>query len=154
MTWAKIDDNFCDHPKVVQAGPVAIGLWTCALSYCAKYLTDGFIPTNQVKRILIDLDDPMQVAEKLVSVGLWEMSDGGFIFHDYLVYNPSKEQVLKDRQETKAACHQFTRSDTLASTHVLATYLANGTRWIAPDSMRWISSSGSVHRAPLIAARA
>ena len=101
MTWAKIDDNFCDHPKVVQAGPVAIGLWTCALSYCAKYLTDGFIPANQVKRILIDLDDPMQVAEKLVSVGLWERSESGYTFHDYLVYNPSKEQVLKDRQETK-----------------------------------------------------
>ena len=56
MSWVKIDDHFSDHPKVVQAGPEAAWLYICGLCYCAKYLTDGFIPKRQVKR-LADVDD-------------------------------------------------------------------------------------------------
>ena len=97
MTWTKIDDQFYDHPKVVAAGPLGIALFVCGLSYCSRHLTDGFISTVQVRR-LIDIDNPGDVAEKLVAVGLWERRDGGYQVHDYLEYNPSRAKVEAIRQ--------------------------------------------------------
>lgn len=97
MSWVRLDDQFPDHPKVVAAGPAAGWLYVCGLAYCARYLTDGFIPKDQVRR-LADVGNAQRQAEILVSVGLWEHSDGGYRVHDYLEYNPSKEKVLATRE--------------------------------------------------------
>lgn len=97
MAWAKIDDQFADHPKVIAAGPLASWLYVCGLTYCARLLTDGFIPTGQVRK-LADLDRAMDLAQSLVEVGLWEEVAGGYLVHDYLEYNPSKERVLATRE--------------------------------------------------------
>src|SRR3989304_2133673 len=99
MSWAKIDDNFYDHPKVVAAGTEGIALFVCALSYSSRYLTDGFIPAPQVRR-LIETDDPERAAQRLVAVGLWDQTAGGYHIHDYLKYNPSAAQVQADRDAT------------------------------------------------------
>lgn len=97
MAWAKIDDQFADHPKVIAAGPLAGWLYVCGLTYCARLLTDGFIPTGQVRK-LADLDRAMDLAHTLVEVGLWEEVGGGFLVHDYLEYNPARERVLATRE--------------------------------------------------------
>lgn len=52
MTWARLDDNCPGHPKVSAAGPLAWVLWTRGLIYCNRYLTDGFIPRNQVNALV------------------------------------------------------------------------------------------------------
>lgn len=98
MPWVKIDDNFASHPKVIAAGPAAGWLYVCGLTYAARYLTDGFIPERQV-RMLADVDNPDTIAARLVEVGLWERVGGGYMIHDYLKYNPSSEQVRRDREE-------------------------------------------------------
>jgi hypothetical protein len=98
MSWVKIDDQFTDHPKIAEAGPLAGWLYVCGLTYCARFLTDGFIPTNAVRR-LADVDCPQDLAAKLVAVGLWEDAQGGYQVHDYLEYQPSRERV----QSTKEA---------------------------------------------------
>ena len=97
MSWLKIDDQFPDHPKVVEAGPLASWLHVCGMAYCARYLTDGFIPGGQVKK-LADVDDAPGLAEKLLKAGLWDRVDSGFQVHDYLKYNPSAEQVKATRK--------------------------------------------------------
>jgi hypothetical protein len=97
VPWAKIDDQFYDHPKVVAAGPVAIALFVCGLSYCNRHLTDGFISSAQIRRLL-DVDAPENVADKLVSVGLWENVIGGYKVHDYLDYNMSSAQIKTERE--------------------------------------------------------
>lgn len=106
MPWAKIDDGFTDHPKVIAAGPLASWLYVCGLTYCARLLTDGFVPTGQVRK-LADVDGAMELADKLVSVGLWSRVDGGFQIHDYLEYNPSAEKVKAER---KAAQERMQRA--------------------------------------------
>ncbi|MBU2685791.1 MAG: hypothetical protein KKF27_21330 [Gammaproteobacteria bacterium] len=103
MPWSKLDDQFHDHPKVAAAGVMATGLFALALSWTADKLTDGFIPTNMVRRLAADVDDPIALAEKLVRVGLFEKREDGYQIHDYLVYNPSKEDVLKRRAERQEA---------------------------------------------------
>ncbi len=98
MTWVKLDDQFADHPKVLMAGPLASWLYVCGLTYCSRLLTDGFIPTAQVRR-LADVDNAQELANKLVEVGLWDIVDNGFQIHDYLQYNPTAESI-KSRQES------------------------------------------------------
>lgn len=97
MPWAKIDDGFTDHPKVIAAGPMASWLYVCGLTYSARLLTDGFIPAGQVRK-LADVDGATALADTLVSVGLWERAEGGFQIHDYLEYNPSAEKVKAERK--------------------------------------------------------
>jgi len=92
MAWVKIDDQFADHPKVLAAGPLASWLYVCGLTYCGRYLTDGWIPRSQVKK-LADVDNAMVLAERLVIIGLWDETEDGFIVHDYLEYNPTREDV-------------------------------------------------------------
>lgn len=98
MPWARFDDQFPDHPKVALAGPAAGWLFVCGVCYCARMLTDGFIPIGQIRK-LADVDNPVALADRLVEVGLWENADGGYRVHDYLEYNPSAQQVKMDREE-------------------------------------------------------
>src|SRR5215207_3410137 len=102
MTWVKLDDNFPDHPKVMQAGPMAMWLYVSGLCYCGRLLSDGRIPRGQVRK-LADVDGAMELAARLVQVGLWEECDEGFRIHDYLHYNPSREQVQAERAAKVAA---------------------------------------------------
>lgn len=100
MSWLKIDDQFPNHPKVVEAGPLAGWLFICGLGYAGQYLTDGFIPEKQVRR-LADVESPDQLADKLCEVGLWERVKDGYQIHGYLEYNPSAERVKADREAAK-----------------------------------------------------
>jgi 5-methylcytosine-specific restriction endonuclease McrA len=96
VAWAKFDDQFTEHPKVVAAGPWAELLAMRGIIYCARYETDGFVPTAAVSRIGIGIPSPKKKAQLLVNVGLWEETDDGWMIHDYLDYQPSKEE--KDSQ--------------------------------------------------------
>lgn len=97
MSWIKIDDQFADHPKVVEAGPLAAWLYVCGLTYCGRYLTDGWIPDGQVRK-LADVDKATDLADRLVDVGLWDRVDDGYVVHDYLDYNPSGAKVKAERE--------------------------------------------------------
>lgn len=95
MSWFKIDDKFHSHPKVMQAGNAAIGLWTRCASYAAANLTDGFIP-----HAIASLYGTKPQRNALVSSRLWVPVDGGYQMHDYTDMNPTREQVLAQRKAT------------------------------------------------------
>ena len=92
MAWIKIDDQFRDHPKVLAAGPLACWLYVCGLTFAGQYLTDGHIPTTMLRK-LADVDNAQELADRLVAVGLWEETDGGYQIHDFTEYNPTREEV-------------------------------------------------------------
>ncbi len=102
MPWVRIDEHFADHPKVQQAGPLALALHVAALCYCNRFLTDGFVPEAKAKTLL-DVPDPDATVRALVSVGLWEKAASGYQIHDYLDYQPSKQSVTSERAKKKAA---------------------------------------------------
>ncbi|GAB3125822.1 hypothetical protein [Glaciibacter psychrotolerans] len=93
MPWFKVDDGFHGHPKVVDLSMAAIGLWTVAGSWCAKYLTDGFVPDRTVTRLG---GSPDEAAELVKSV-LWDAAEGGYQFKDWEDYQPLKEEVEAER---------------------------------------------------------
>lgn len=126
MPWVRIDDSFTDNAKIAEVGPLGIALWVAGLAYCNRNLTDGFIPWAVAERLLtwqfmgpkdeagegprkiydVDISCGMHgdratsdfVAHLLVSAGLWDHHEGGYSVHDYLDFQPSKQQVLRDRE--------------------------------------------------------
>jgi hypothetical protein len=119
MSWLRIDDHFPDHPKVVAAGPLAAWLHVCGMAYAARYLTDGFIPAGQLRR-LADVEEPDVLAEKLIEAGLWHRADGGYAIHDYLKYNPSAAEMRQRQAEISAKRAEAGRRGGLARAERLA----------------------------------
>lgn len=95
MPWFNVDDGFADHPKTIRVGNAAVGLWTRAGSWCAKQLTDGFVP-----REIASLYGTPAQAGRLVSSGLWMEVDGGYQFHQWGEEgrNPTRKEVEKRRR--------------------------------------------------------
>src|SRR5260221_521493 len=106
MTWVALDDQFFSHPKTLRAGRDARDVFLVAVGYCGQHLTDGLIPAGALPMIgsLAIGGDATECAVKLVAVGLWEETDGGWQVHDYLEYQQSKSQV--DHRKEKAAERQ------------------------------------------------
>jgi hypothetical protein len=106
MPWVRIDEEFPDHPKVVGAGPLGIAMQVAGLCYCNRHLTDGFVPRSAARR-LIDLDglgvSPDDVIATLLGVGMWSRVDGGYQIHDYDHYQPTRDQVLAERERNARA---------------------------------------------------
>jgi hypothetical protein len=104
VSWVKYDDQFPDHPKLAalgDLGPLAGWLHVAATCYCSRHLTDGFLPSGALSRLAtfprrVQASD---LAAALVRVGLWEQAEDGYRVHDYLDYNPSREQVERKRAE-------------------------------------------------------
>lgn len=98
MGWVRIEDKFPENVKVTPLSPAAKWFHVEALCFVSRNLTDGFIPSAMAKRM-----GWSKHAKQLVEAGLWEVVDGGWEIHDYLEYNPSKEEVEeKARQKAEA----------------------------------------------------
>lgn len=95
MTWFKLDDSTYDHPKLVQLSDAAFRLWIRAGTYSARYLTDGLV-TQSTLRVL---QAKSKHCDELWTAGLWErVTDGGYRFHDWHDYQPTRESVLAARE--------------------------------------------------------
>ena len=121
MAWVKLDDRFAQHPKVVAAGPLAMAMQVAALGYCNRELTDGFVPRAIAKTLLdfeVERDGKLYrlgyscgmagedveaswVIDSLIATGMWEEVPGGYRIHDFHDYQPSREQALREREQTK-----------------------------------------------------
>jgi hypothetical protein len=101
MTWFKIDDNLPRNPKMIQASLSAIGLWVEAGAWASASQTDGQV----LKRVLHTLhpDATEEDAQVLVDVGLWEDHGNYWQIHDFLEYNPSKDDIEAEKARKIAA---------------------------------------------------
>ncbi len=100
MTWFKVDDSFYDHPKVFDAPDCAVALWVRAGTWSARNLTEGFVPAGMPARLC---DDPDTAVRELVRRGLWSRAQGGYRFHDWTKYQPSRAEVEGLRAKRAAA---------------------------------------------------
>lgn len=104
MPYALLDDEVCDHPKFARIGLDAVGLWTLALSWTSRHLTDGHIPTQIAARYTAGARRKLNtIAAELVAVNLWEPAEGGWQIHDFHDVNRSGlEQRQKRGQVSRA----------------------------------------------------
>lgn len=97
MPWVRLDDQFFANPKVVELGKDAKLVYLAALTYCGSQLTDGVIKAGAVRMVAAMVDADRECVADLVGAGLWEATPDGYRIHDYLLYNPSGDQVKADR---------------------------------------------------------
>ena len=135
VPWAQLDDHFHDNPKVLDAPLPAVGLYAIGLSYCSAQLSDGFIPRS----VIVGIRGWTGAAAELVRRHFWEPAEGGgYRVHDYLEWNKSREQVLKDRamaRDRKAKSRDRSQRDETEMSGRDRTRLS-GTTPSTPDGLR------------------
>jgi hypothetical protein len=109
MPYLNVDDGMDEHPKVDALSDAAYRLLMASLHYCARNLTDGFLPLGRARRLTATGKDA--TAAELVQAGVWhdlgegcddpecierrtchaEGRKGHYIVHDYLQWNHSKQ---------------------------------------------------------------
>ncbi len=101
MSWARIDDGFDDHPKVLallehEEGGAAVGLWTLCLTWAHRNTrkagkVPGLIPASLPRRYLGP--GARELAALLVKERFWEeRAEGdGWLIHDFDRYLPTSE---------------------------------------------------------------
>ena len=96
MTWFKVDDTLPMNAKVCAAGNAAMGLWVRAGAWCAQQLNGGLIPEHMAEAF----GKPAEI-RRLVEVRLWHKTDGGYQFHQWDDFQPSREKVLAERDASR-----------------------------------------------------
>lgn len=105
MPWARLDDQANGNAKLLALSDPAWRLWGNGLIYCQANLTDGFIPSHAVRTFGIRSKKLGRHVKELCSVlvpgksPLWHQVATGFQVHDYLDWNDSKNEVLKQREQ-------------------------------------------------------
>lgn len=102
MTWARLDDGFWQHPKVLGLTAGAYRLYVNSICWSSRNLTDGFIQTNSLPLLM---GTPKNAAE-LVEARLWDVVENGWAIHDFLDYNPTRDSVLAKREKAKESGRQ------------------------------------------------
>lgn len=166
MTWFKVDDKLCGHPKARAAGLPAMGLWAVAGSWCSQQLTDGHVPDWYVTT----WPSGKQLAERLVQAGWWHKVghscpdcptiSEGYVYHDFHQANPTREEEL-DRKAKRAAAGRkggkasgasrargsssdATSDEANAQASVVANHEANASASVEPPSRPVPTTSGSL----------
>lgn len=106
MAWAKFDDQYPHHPKMIEGGRLeAIGLDVAGICYCNRHLTDGFVSDKALSLLFPPARNVKKLAQLLVDVGRWHRDDErkGYTIHDFLEYNPSRDEVEETRQKKAEA---------------------------------------------------
>lgn len=111
MAWAKFDDRWATHPKLLAAGLEAKGLDASGICYAAGQETDGFVPDTALIILGAGHRNPRKVADRLVEVGRWIRDDErrGYVIHDFDRYNFTRAQGEAKRTrdaERKAAARK------------------------------------------------
>lgn len=119
MTWGKMDDKFHRNRKVrelrrMKGGREALGDWAFWWSWCLDDpKLDGVVPAFE-----LDAAD-LRSAKLLVDVGLWDAVEGGYRFHDFHEYNPTRDQresKLRADRERVATKRGASRTDVARDT--------------------------------------
>ena len=140
VSWFAADDRFATHPKVLKlrknpAHDSAIALWTLAGTWCASqpaHSLTGFVPLDVIDGF--GMAEPVAAAQALTDVGLWENSDGGWLFHDWSQWNGPEARKNRSREQTRARQQAKRLRDCEAGVHSqnCPTHDAGGEPWSCP----------------------
>lgn len=114
MPWVRKDDRMPWHRKVAPLSDAAYRLLDEAICWSSSNLTDGRIGAAELATI--SKRGKAKLAAELVSRDLWHTADmacpsehcppagpDGWVIHDFWDYNPSKAEVLAERERKAAA---------------------------------------------------
>src|SRR6266516_3968709 len=155
MPWVRFDDQFTIHRKVDGLSDAAFRLHTSAIFWSARNLTDGFVSREDLDGVSARVRTPGRFAAECVRRGVWHLGDedctsakcpadggdgDGWVIHDYWEFQPSKEQVKRDRAHNARRQALF-RDPGLKQAvrdrdHDMCRYCGSGVRWGGGQSPR------------------
>ena len=93
MSWARLDDNFHDHPKIagLENRNDALNVWVRLLTWCHKQRTGGRVPS-----VIANKFGTAKALDRLVAQGLFERTGDGFQFHDFADYAPARLALRRE----------------------------------------------------------
>lgn len=108
MPWVKLDDRFPSHRKIALLSDRAFRLHISAICWCSENLTDGRIGDRELA-LVAKIRGVKATAQQLADAGVWDRTEDGWEIHDYLDYNPSREQVIAERKKNAERQEKFRR---------------------------------------------
>lgn len=103
MAWVKLDDQAPRNAKLLRAGPSAAWMWVCGIAHCQAHMSEGFIADEALSMIgVTGIARAKKLADVLVSCALFDRVDGGYVVHDYLDFNETREEALARKRSLKA----------------------------------------------------
>lgn len=106
MVDFRVSDGLPWHPKTVGMTLPALGLWTLCGSWCARYLTDGYIPGDVIRGFAGRHKTAIQ---ELLNRNLLVVMGEGYQFVDWLDYQRSKEDVENERRDARERMRNLRR---------------------------------------------
>ena len=106
MPWVKLDEHIDDHPKFAEVGTQGLALFMILLCYCNRQHNDGFVPQSVLTMTLRKWAISADVVDAMLAVRLLEPADRGVRMHDYLEYQPSRNEVEEKRTAISEARSQ------------------------------------------------
>jgi hypothetical protein len=100
MTWLRVDDQVAFHEKTIAVGHRAFGALICLAAWSASQMKDGFVPAAVARGLLRVEEEDLA---RLVEVRFLDLAEGGYRVHDFLDYNPSRAEILAERESKRAA---------------------------------------------------
>ena len=97
MAWVRLSDGFHSDEKIVGLSLAARGLWATCASWSGDKLTEGFVPRHVAKQY----GATKKIISELLLAQTWFEEVDGFRFVNWLKYNPTKERVLAEREQTR-----------------------------------------------------
>lgn len=97
MAWAKVDDQWWSHPKVLGLSLEARGLWITALSWsCGQR-------KSRIPSALISMLEGWDHVDELVQAGLWIDEGNQFAIHDWSEYQDKSLSEKRSEAGRKGA---------------------------------------------------
>lgn len=111
MSWQKFSDRARESRKVRRASPDAITLWWAIGNWCCEHKTDGFVARDEIAdcwRPIGRRFNHSAAAKELVELGLLEDHGDKLEVHDFLEFNPSREddEERKGRDARRAKAYR------------------------------------------------
>jgi hypothetical protein len=129
--FIKLDVDFWDHPKIVQAGVMAGVLYLRMSAYCMQHTTDGFVPAAQLPRFALPATGKLTAA--LVDVGLIEPAIGGWMVPGYVERYASAAELEHRRQASVENGRKGGRPRNPEKTQGVSGQVRNGLRDTKPS---------------------
>ncbi len=106
MSWLRLDDQYADHPKLLELAERDRWRWTTLLVHVARYRLNGHVTDSALRACRIT----PKLRAQLLDVGLLDTdAHGALTVHDWNDYNVSKrDSTNRDRQRRWRERHGIT----------------------------------------------
>lgn len=114
MAWIYLSDDYYDDEKISGLSDGAFRLWHEGLAYAKHYQTDGVIPFAVLRKMRAFTKGRERQLSTPVRDGiapLWRLVPAlGYIIHNYLDWNRSKEEENKEKSDSAGRMRKFRSS--------------------------------------------